>query len=332
MTVFLPEIQELCQLSEFLRSFMNTELESTKLRRFLSENKGEAEAALWNKLKELDLPSAFGEGGSPESGLAGLAQVAYECGRGAMPLPLWETLTCGPYLFGQLKIDSPETIRQSLRSERAVFVLASKSAPAVRGLSSSNWLLKVKESSAELWKLSPVAIKQHTDELDLLGSYAAADQSKLEKPIACNLPQGFLTSLRLLVAAELSGIAAKCVEMTVEYLKIRKQFDVPVGGFQAVQHKAADMHLHSEAMAALVSFALRSHGRDLKEFTIAAESALSYACDYTGLVIENAIQLHGGIGFTWEHDLHLYLRRAKQLEFTFSPSDEDLGKVVAAVV
>jgi hypothetical protein len=332
MTVLLPEVAELSQLSEFLLSFMTVELESSKLREFMGGKRTVAETALSSKLKELDLATAFSDGTTPESGLPGLAQLAYESGRGLMPLALWENMFSGPYLFGQLKSACQGLPVADILSgkSKVIAVPASKLKRPIRGLSSSEFLVAFSGNSADVFK-TPSSAAELSDELDLVGSYSSVDDKQLTKVGSAQVPATYASSFSLLVAAELSGIAAKAVAMTVEYLKIRKQFDVPVGGFQAVQHKAADMHLHSEAMAALVSFALRSFSTDTKEFTIAAESALSYASEYTGLVLETAIQLHGGIGFTWEHDLHLYLRRAKQLEFTFGPTEQELQRIVEAV-
>lgn len=329
MTVLLPEIAELGELSEFLGAFMNTELESTKLRGFM-EKRAASEKSLWTKLKELDLATAFAQGGSPESSLPGLAQLAYECGHGPMPLPLWETLFAGPYLFGQLKVTDPKLPVAEIASgtKTAIPVPATAAKHPIRGLDQADFAVLINAASVDIFG---AAASKASEDLDLVGTYGTFDAQKAKKLGTTSVPETYSTSFKLLVAAELSGIAAKAVKMTVDYLKMRKQFDVPVGGFQAVQHKAADMLLHAEAMAALVSFALRSFSKDNKEFTVAAESALSYACDYTGLVLESAIQLHGGIGFTWEHDLHLYLRRAKQLEFSFGPSDGDLSKLVQLV-
>ncbi len=115
------------------------------------------------------------------------------------------------------------------------------------------------------------------------------------------------------VAAELAGVAAEGLEMTVEYVKVREQFGKPIGTFQAIQHKLADMCLWSEQVCALGRFAAHAIEVDKGQFTGSAIAAKSLAAELVPKVMESAIQAHGGIGFTFEYDLHLYLRRARAL-------------------
>ena len=325
----LPEIKELVELADLLRNFLQTELESGKLRQMLGKDRSLFTESLSTKLQELDLASAFSQSGSPESGLPGLAQLAFECGRALMPLPVWENIMAGPYLHGQLKwrTATPEAPKLAGNMEVVLPVIASQIKRPIRGISSAHWLLAIEEDTATLHRIDKARVSLVNEELDLLGVYGEL-KGEFEPGNTEILPPGFLDTFRLLVAAELGGICSKVVEMTVDYLKIRKQFEVPIGGFQAVQHKAADMHLHTEAISSLVAFALRSHSKDLKEFALACQSALSYACDHACAITESAIQLHGGIGFTWEHDLHLYLRRAKRLETNHKLSERDLDQLV----
>jgi alkylation response protein AidB-like acyl-CoA dehydrogenase len=133
------------------------------------------------------------------------------------------------------------------------------------------------------------------------------------------------------VASELAGIAAKVVEMTVEYVKTRKQFNVPIGTFQAVQHKIADMYLQSEALRALSTFACWAAQHSQEQAQLSTLSALSFACEQAPLIAETAIQMHGGIGFTWEYELHLYLRRAKMVEMLYRASAESAAQIISAV-
>ncbi|HMO02146.1 MAG TPA: acyl-CoA dehydrogenase family protein [Oligoflexia bacterium] len=113
----------------------------------------------------------------------------------------------------------------------------------------------------------------------------------------------------LIKAAEIAGCLAKGVELSVEYAKTREQFGSAIGSFQAVSQKLADIYLISESLRALVDFAAWSADNDPPQLELAAYSALIYAQENARSVIEKGIQLHGGIGFTWEHPLHLYLRR-----------------------
>ena len=121
------------------------------------------------------------------------------------------------------------------------------------------------------------------------------------------------------------------VEATVEFVKTRKQFGVAIGGFQAVQHKLANMHLKTEAMRAMAHFASWSAEESKDQLTLASASALAFACEHAGTIVEDAIQLHGGIGFTWEFDLHLFLRRAKMLEILFAPTKRHSELILNAI-
>jgi alkylation response protein AidB-like acyl-CoA dehydrogenase len=114
--------------------------------------------------------------------------------------------------------------------------------------------------------------------------------------------------------AELCGAGDRMLEMTVEYARVREQFDRPIGSFQAVKHLCADMLLRLETSKAAVHYAALciDEGRD--DAPLATSIAKAHAGENLPLLAEDAVQVHGGIGFTWEHDIHLYVRRAKTIE------------------
>jgi alkylation response protein AidB-like acyl-CoA dehydrogenase len=119
------------------------------------------------------------------------------------------------------------------------------------------------------------------------------------------------------LAAEQAGGARRCLEMSAEYAKTRYQFGRPIGSFQAVKHKCADMLVRVELAEATAREAARLADEDAAEFPVAAATA--HICCSTGYMFAAAenIQVHGGIGFTWEHPAHLYFRRAKSSELLF---------------
>lgn len=139
--------------------------------------------------------------------------------------------------------------------------------------------------------------------------------------------QVFLDQLMLFVVAELVGVADKALGMTVDYVKTRNQFGQPIGSFQAVQHMLANMYLSLQELLSLNRFAAWSATNDPEQFHLAAISAISYASDAVPNIIERCIQLHGGIGFTFEYDLHLYLRRAQMLSRLFPTVSELYGRL-----
>jgi alkylation response protein AidB-like acyl-CoA dehydrogenase len=113
----------------------------------------------------------------------------------------------------------------------------------------------------------------------------------------------------VLVAADSIGAAERLLEMTVSYSLDRIAFERPIGSYQAVKHFCADMLLRVEAARAAVRSAALSLGADDPDAARAVAIAGSYAADATTWIAGVALQVHGGIGFTWEHDLHLFLRR-----------------------
>ena len=119
------------------------------------------------------------------------------------------------------------------------------------------------------------------------------------------------------LAAEQVGGAQKCLDMSVDYAKNRIQFGRPIGSFQAIKHKCADMLLEVESSKSAAYYAGWAAAEDNDELPVVASLAKSYCSEaYFHAAAEN-IQIHGGIGFTWEHDAHLYFKRAKSSEILF---------------
>jgi alkylation response protein AidB-like acyl-CoA dehydrogenase len=119
------------------------------------------------------------------------------------------------------------------------------------------------------------------------------------------------------LAAEQVGGAQRCLDSSVEYAKTRIQFGRPIGSFQAIKHKCADMLLEVESARSAAYYAGWAAAEDSDELAVVASLAKSYCSEaYFHAAAEN-IQIHGGIGFTWEHDAHLYFKRAKSSELLF---------------
>ena len=119
------------------------------------------------------------------------------------------------------------------------------------------------------------------------------------------------------LCAEMCGGAQRVLDMTTEYAKIRIAFGRPIGAYQGVKHRAADMLVDVENAKSLTYYAAWAVDENAPEGALAASMAKAYASDAFRRVSAAGIQLHGGIGFTWEHDLHLYFKRAKASEFAF---------------
>ncbi len=116
------------------------------------------------------------------------------------------------------------------------------------------------------------------------------------------------------LAAEQLGGAQRALDMAVEYAKVRHQFGRPIGSFQALKHRMADLLLEVESLRSAVNYAAAAVAENSEEVPVVASLVKAYASEtYFHVAAEN-IQIHGGIGFTWEHDAHLYFKRAKSSE------------------
>ncbi len=116
------------------------------------------------------------------------------------------------------------------------------------------------------------------------------------------------------LAAEQLGGAQRALDMTVAYLKVRHQFGRPIGSFQALKHRCADLLLEVESLRSAVQYAAAAVAENSTEIPVVASLVKAYASDVYFHVAAENIQMHGGIGFTWEHDAHLYFKRAKSSE------------------
>jgi alkylation response protein AidB-like acyl-CoA dehydrogenase len=116
------------------------------------------------------------------------------------------------------------------------------------------------------------------------------------------------------LCAEMVGGSQRVLDMSVEYAKTRHQFGKPIGIYQAVSHKLADMLLETESARSATYYAAWTVEADAPDRSLAVSMAKAYTSDAYRRATGNGIQVHGGIGFTWEHDLHLYFRRAKASE------------------
>jgi alkylation response protein AidB-like acyl-CoA dehydrogenase len=122
---------------------------------------------------------------------------------------------------------------------------------------------------------------------------------------------------KVALCAEMCGGAQKVLDMSVEYAKMREQFGRPIGSFQAIQHKCANMLVQVESAKSATYYAAWAVANDAPEAPLAAAMAKAYCSDAYRQVSAEGIQVHGGIGFTWEHDMHIYFKRAKGSEVTF---------------
>jgi alkylation response protein AidB-like acyl-CoA dehydrogenase len=133
-------------------------------------------------------------------------------------------------------------------------------------------------------------------------------------------------------AAEMLGAARRCLDMAVGYAKVREQFGQPIGAFQAIRHKCSDMLVEVENAHAATYYAAWALDAGAADAPLAASVAKAYVSDASRKVCGEAIQVHGGIGFTWEYDLHLYFKRAKALETMYGDAEYHREQITRLVV
>jgi alkylation response protein AidB-like acyl-CoA dehydrogenase len=134
------------------------------------------------------------------------------------------------------------------------------------------------------------------------------------------------------LAAMTIGACRRILELVVEHVKARRQFGVPIGSFQAVKHMAVDAYVAIERARALTQFAALAIAEDDDRRTIAASMAKAAAGDAQRITVRNGVQLFGGLGFTWENDLQIYVRRAMAGELLLGSSARHRADVARAVL
>lgn len=276
--------------------------------------------ALWTLLCEqvgaaaLVVPEEFGGAGGE---LADAAVVLEELGRGLVPTPLWGTTLAELAL---LSTDSPdgETLER-LASGESIGAVVFDRDYVVHG-DAADVVLAVDDARIQRW--TDVGCEQVTP-LDPTRRLARLSPGGTD---VIGPDPGLRDTAAILLAAEQIGAAARCLELTVEYTKQRVQFGRPIGSFQALKHRMADMYVAVESARAVVGDAVVAPGP-----TTAALARLA-ATEAFCAVAGESIQLHGGIAITWEHDMQLYFKRAYGSAQLLGAPDEQLRRLESEVL
>ncbi|MEO3787555.1 acyl-CoA dehydrogenase [Actinocorallia sp. B10E7] len=316
------------ELAEVARAFLADGGGRAAARRSLDDG-GPTLPPFWKQLCDLGwlglhLPEEYGGQGY---GVPELAIVAEELGRVLAPGPFLPTAVASGTLAAAGREESRRTLLPRLAdgSLTAAVALTGTTDRAADGTVSGHVGQLVGEVSDGALLLLPVgedlvlvdsgAPGVRITPLDGLDATRTVSSVRLEGVAVSDervLPGARAAAValaRTLAAAEASGIAHACVEMATEYAKIRVQFGRTIGTFQAVKHHCADMLVAAEAATAAAWDAARAFG-SAERSAFASAVAVPMALDAAVRNAQQNIQLHGGIGFTWEHDAHLYLRRA----------------------
>jgi alkylation response protein AidB-like acyl-CoA dehydrogenase len=276
----------------------------------------------------LAVPESLGGAGAS---LAEVAVVVAELGRALLPSPYLSTAVAGAVLAvaGETEV-LPGVAAGSTLVALAVSggsvsldgdVVSGTASFVVDAPSADAFLVRAGEQLALVRSSDAVVTAMPT--LDQTRSLATVKfESAPAAVLAADRPLGPLAEdlMRALLAVECVGAAERALELTVAYLKTREQFGKPIGSFQALKHRCADLAVALAAARSLAGAAIRAFGSD--EFAVLAPAA-KLLCSQTFMrVAGEMIQLHGGIGFTWEHDAHLFFKRAKSNELLFGTPSE----------
>src|SRR5437764_1933690 len=277
---------------------------------------GRSDDELWRELSDLGWPGiALAEGdGGQGLGSIELAILCEELGRSLAPVPFLPSVMAAALIEhggspAQRERWLPELASGAVRG--AIAQAEAGGAELVIGGAQAHVLVLVEEEgaarllSAEEAEVAPIASIDPTRSAARVSGAEGAGE-ELGGDIAGGLDRALVA-----ISAELVGVCDRALEMTVAYVKERRQFGVPVGSYQAVSHRCAQMLLDTEKARSSTAFAAWTADADPERLPEAAAMAKAAASDAGRDVTASAIQAHGGIGFTWEADVHWLYKRAQ---------------------
>jgi alkylation response protein AidB-like acyl-CoA dehydrogenase len=150
-------------------------------------------------------------------------------------------------------------------------------------------------------------------------------------PVASRALAAALAAGAGMLAAEQLGLAQRCLDMTVAYVRERRQFARPIGSFQALKHRLADLWVAVTQARAASRYAAACLATGDPDSKVAVALAQAYCSEVAVHAAQECVQMHGGIGFTWEHPAHLYLKRAKADSIAFGTADAHRASLAALV-
>jgi alkylation response protein AidB-like acyl-CoA dehydrogenase len=277
----------------------------------------EVTAPLWSAFVELGLPgllvpeSVGGAGASAREAAA----VLEELGRSAAPSPFLTSSVVATTVL--VALGDAEILPALASGEQTAALLVRPTGlrpePSLRAVGLPADVLLLPEGDA-LYAVRGAAVTP-VSSLDMTRPLAEVDLADTERTLVASdataaIERALLTGAGLL-AAEQVGAARWALETTVAYLKERRQFGRVVGGFQALKHRLADLYAEIEQADAAARYAAATLATDDPDAPVAVHVAASYCGEVATRAVEEAIQLHGGLGMTWEHPAHLHLKRAK---------------------
>jgi alkylation response protein AidB-like acyl-CoA dehydrogenase len=268
----------------------------------------------WAEMVELGWPGIAvpEEHGGQGLGLIELAMLQEELGYALAPTPFLSTAAAALLLTHAGSDEQRARWLPGLMSgeERGTVGLTSGRGEAlVPDAGQASVLILVAGDTARLVPAGEAEVTE-VDVLDSTRDFAAVSDVSGGEELPGDVA-GAMARAAVALAAESVGVAQRVMEMAVAYAKDRKQFGQPIGIHQGVSHRCAQMLLETESARSAVLYAAWTADYEPESLPLAAAGAKAYASDAGWRVTASSLQVHGGIGFTWEHDLHFYLKRAK---------------------
>jgi alkylation response protein AidB-like acyl-CoA dehydrogenase len=309
--------------NEFLASRYGAEK-----RRELAES-GSYDDGLWKEMSELGWSGIFVEEGFGGQGLGTVELVILmeELGYALAPCPFFSNAAAGLVLAHAGSDEQRERWLPGIASGEAlgtVGVSTDEGAALVPDADSAAVIVLLDGDSATLVEAGDADVepREAIDSTRRLSSVRAGAGEPLPEEVGPGRDR-----IATALAAELTGVAQHAMDMAVEYARERKQFGRPIGAYQAVSHACAQMLLEVEGARSASYYAAWTADAEPESLPLAASMAKSYASDAGWRVTKSALQVHGGIGFTWEHDLHFFLKRAKADAHLFGTAREHRERV-----
>jgi alkylation response protein AidB-like acyl-CoA dehydrogenase len=349
------------------RDFLAARYKSERIRE-LADSENGFDLADWAEMTELGWPGLAlpEEWGGQGLGIVELAVLFEEMGYALAPSPLFSNTIVGLSLALCGSDDQRERFLRPLAEgeRRGVPALWDAGSPATPGgftmeakadgdgiVLDGEKILVPDAASADFFIVATSDGRRHLVErgadgvtvtaepsIDLTRRLSAVRFDGVRVAAADSMPaeegEYFPVFFRLCVAlaAESTGVAQRTMEMAVEYAKDRKQFGRPIGSYQAVSHRCAQMLLETENSRSAVYGAAWAADAEPDSLPLAASMAKAYASDAGWRVPDASIQVHGGIGFTWEHDLHFFLKRGRANAALFGDAKWHRERVADAVL
>ena len=319
-------------LRDSVRSVLAKECPITLVREVVE--KGAGAERLWAHMVELDWPALTisEDHGGLGLGFVELAVVVEELGRVVAPGPFLPTVAlfasvieeCGSdeqqarFLGGVARGEVTGTVADGAGALAPEVTAVDEVAFAIGGA-----VHVVPRAELGITAVEPLDRSRGYGRVEL-GGYQPSAERTLAHPDRLSRA---LEKATVALSLEMVGTCQTIFDLALQYAKDRHQFGVPIGSFQATKHKFADMYVSLERARALAYFAAATIAEDDPRRTLAASMAKAAAGDCQRLIAQEGIQILGGIGYTWEHDMHLYVKRAKSGDAALGTASEHRARV-----